>query len=402
VGIETVSKQTLGVGVNPAVKRSGKLVCSSSNFPAAEPGATPTPSYNSLKCSTSNLPEDNMIVSPSPLVSWHTGACMVESRKQLFLLTPLPKTKECSSRCPTSKVQLKTTSSLDQLDLPNLPVWKLTIADDDHPDPEQVVKVKEARTGTATPNVTATNKGSLEDRSPCTFSVQKNMRSLPRSCLRTALSSKQQIFSPIPEGSRKEGISSDGTTQGDSRSKACDDVSSSDEISKDLASRYDMKRSKACYDLSSSDEISKDLASRYDLYGFNQFSKNIHRRRETGDTLQWFLSPLKTCVLMDPSDDDKPNPTPATINMRGQQDIPDDKPVQTPALHCKALLATPWKGLESTNLKGRRAGETTLKKELWTRFEAVSTDELHFDKSLFQKIEGNRFMDMLEEEATLS
>jgi hypothetical protein len=327
---------------------------------------------------------------------------MVESRKQLFLLTPLPKTKECSSRCPTSKVQLKTTSSLDQLDLPNLPVWKLTIADDDHPDPEQVVKVKEARTGTATPNVTATNKGSLEDRSPCTFSVQKNMRSLPRSCLRTALSSKQQIFSPIPEGSRKEGISSDGTTQGDSRSKACDDVSSSDEISKDLASRYDMKRSKACYDLSSSDEISKDLASRYDLYGFNQFSKNIHRRRETGDTLQWFLSPLKTCVLMDPSDDDKPNPTPATINMRGQQDIPDDKPVQTPALHCKALLATPWKGLESTNLKGRRAGETTLKKELWTRFEAVSTDELHFDKSLFQKIERNRFMDMLEEEATLS
>jgi hypothetical protein len=399
VRIEIVSKQTLGVGVDPAVKRSGKLVCSSSNFPAAEPVATPTPSCNSLKCSTSNLPEDDMIVSPSPLVSWRTESCMVESGKQLFLLTPLPKTKECSSRCPTSKVQLKTTSSLD---LPNLPVWKLTIADDDHPDPEQVVKVKEARTGTVTPNVTTTIKGSLEDRSPCTFSVQKNMRSLPRPCLRTALSSKQQIFSPIPEGSRKEDISSDGTTQGDSRSKACDDPSSSDEISKDLASRYDMKHSKACGDLSSSDEISKDLASRYDLYGLNQFSKNIHWRRETDNTLQWFLSPLKTCVLMDPSDDDKRNPTPATINMRGQQDIPDDKPVQTPALHCKALLATPWKGLESTNLKGRRAGETTLKKELWNRFEAVSTDELHFDKSLFQKIEGKCFLDMLEEEASLS
>jgi hypothetical protein len=372
--IETDSKQTLGVDSNPAVERSGKLVCSSSKFPAAEPVATP--SCNLLKCSNSNLPEDDMIVSPSPLVSWHTGACMVESRKQLFLLTPLPKTKECKSRCPTSKVQLKTASSMDQLDLPSLPVWKLTIAADDHPDPEQGVKVKEPRTGTVmTPNVITTNKGSLEDRSPCTFSVQKNMGSLPCSCLKTALSRKQRMFSPIHEGSRKEDISSDGTAQGDNRTKACDD-------------------------LSSSDEISKDLASRYDLYGFNQFSKNTHRRRETDDTLQWFLSPLKTCVLMDPSDDGKPIPTPATINMRGQQDVPDGKPLQTPALHSKALLATPWKGLESTNLKGRRAGETTLKKELWTRFEAVSTDELHFDKSLFQKIEGKCFLDMLEEEAS--
>lgn len=224
-----------------------------------------------------------------------------------------------------------------------------------------------------TPYVTTTNKGSLDDRSPRMFSDQKYMRSLPRSCLKTALSNKQQLFSPIPECPRREDFSSDGTTQGDKHSKACDD-------------------------LSSSDEISKDLASRYDLYGLNHFS-DTPRRRETDDTFQWFLSPPKTCVLMNPSDDDKtiPIPTPATMNMRGQQDIADGKPVQTPALHSKALLATPWKGLESTNLKGRRAGETTLKRELWNRFEAVSTDELHFDMSLFQKIEGKRFLDMLEE-----
>ncbi|GJM89553.1 hypothetical protein PR202_ga05757 [Eleusine coracana subsp. coracana] len=292
-----IVSQTQGMSSNPAAKRKGKLVSSSSNFPAAEPVATPSCNLN---CSKSNLPDDDMIVSPSPLVSWRTGACMVESGKQLFLLTPLPKQKECSSRCPTLKTQLNTASSLDQLDLPSLPVWKLTIADDDHPDPEQVMKVKEARTDTSTPDVNTKIKDSLEYRSPCTFSVQKNMRSVPRSCLKTALSSKQQLFSPIPEDSRKEDMSSDGMTQGDKRSKACDDLSSSDEISKDLASS-------------------------------------------------------------------------------------------------KALLVTPWKGLESTNLKGRRAGETTLKKELWNRFEAVSTGELHFDKSLFQKIEGKRFLDMLEE-----
>ncbi|GJN15039.1 hypothetical protein PR202_gb01925 [Eleusine coracana subsp. coracana] len=318
------SLKTQGMSSNPAAKRKGKLVSSCSNIPAAESVATPS---CNLSC-------------------------------------------KCSSRCPTSKAQLKTASSLDQLDLPSLPVWKLTIADDDHPDPEQVMKVKEARTDTSTPDVNSKIKGSLKYRSPCTFSVQKNMRSVPRSCLKTALSSKQQLFSPIPEDSRKEDMSSDGITQGNNRSKACDDFSSSD-------------------------EISKDLASRYDLYGLNHLSSNTDRRRETDDTLQWFLSPLKTCVLMNPSDDDKTNPTPA--NMKGQQDFPDGKPVQTPALHSKALLVTPWKGLESTNLKGRKAGETTLKKELWNRFEAVSTGELHFDKSLFQKIEGKRFLDMLEE-----
>jgi hypothetical protein len=63
----------------------------------------------------------------------------------------------------------------------------------------------------------------------------------------------------------------------------------------------------------------------------------------------------------------------------------------------KALFGTPWKGLESTNLKGRQAGETTLKKELWTRFEAATTSELQFDKSLFQKMDGKCFLDMLEE-----
>ncbi|XP_062231970.1 uncharacterized protein LOC133929288 [Phragmites australis] len=422
VKVENVSKHTLGTCSNSAAKGYEKLICSSSNL--LDPVATP--SCNLLNCSSSNLPEADMIVSPSPLVSWRTGACMVESGKQLFLLTPLPKTKACSLRCPTSKTQVKTTSSMDQRNLPSLPVWKLTISDDDHPDLEQGVKVNEARTGTVTPHVTTANKGSLVDRlrSPCTFSIQKSTRALPDSCLNTSLSSKQQLFSPILEGSRKEDAVSDGPTQGD-------------------------KRSETCEDLSSSDEVSKDLASRYDLYGFNRSTKNTHRRREADDTLQWFLSPLKTCVLLDPSDD-KPIPTPAGNNKKGKQDVSDDdKTIQTPAAHSKALLGTPWKGLESTNLKGRRAGETTLKKELgtpwnglestnlkggqagettlkkvlgtpwkglestnlkgrqagettlkkelWTRFEAVSTNELHFDKSVFQKTDGRRFLDMLEE-----
>ena len=219
------------------------------------------------------------------------------------------------------------------------------------------------------------------------FSIQKSRRALPSPCLTTAL---RNVFSPISEGSSKDGILSAGPAESDKPSAASDDTLSDE----------------------------KDLASRYpDLYGFNLPTGDVRRRRETDEALDWFLSPLKTCVLMDPSPtDDKPIPVPVPAKdnkslidspwkglesnkLKGRQELSDDNPIQTPAVHSKALLGTPWKGLESTNLKGRHAGETTLKKELWTRFEAVSTDDLHFDKSVFQKSDGRRFIDMLEEES---
>ncbi|PNT70837.1 uncharacterized protein LOC100838385 isoform X2 [Brachypodium distachyon] len=405
---EDVSKHTVGTCSVSAAKGNGKLFPRNSMLPYAVPAMTPS---HNLVCSNSNLPEDDLIVSPSPLVSWRPGSCMVESGKQLFLLTPLPKTKACSSRCPSSsKTELKATAGMDELNLPNLPVWKLTISDDNRPDLEQSVQVKEARVGVATPHLTSAKKGSSEDRlfSPFSFSIQKSRRALPSPCLKTALPGKKHVFSPISEGSTKEDILSSGPTDSNKPSGGSDDMLSDE----------------------------KDLATRYpDLYGFNQPTANTCRRREADVALDWFLSPLKTCVLMDPSPtDDKPIPTPArhdnklegrqelsddslvqtsavhskaligtpwrgleNKSPKGGQGLPDDKPIQTPAVNSKALLGTPWKGLESTNLKGRHAGETTLKRELWTRFEAVSTNELHFDKSLFQKSNGRSFIDMLEE-----
>ncbi|KAL5202339.1 hypothetical protein ABZP36_013291 [Zizania latifolia] len=377
-----------------------------------------------LLCSSSNLQDPDLIVSPSPLVSWRAGSCMVESGKQLFLLTPLPKTKACASRCPkSSTTPLKTIASVDDLKLPNIPVLKLTISDDDRPDLERSMKVNEAKTGLMTPHFIKAKKGSSQISlfSPFSFSVQKSGGALPSPCLRTALSCKQQRFSPISEGSKKEDILSTGPTQSGKPFEASGDTLS--------------------------DEISKDLASRYpDFHGFNQSTITTYRRREADDTLDWFLSPLKTCVLMDPSDDkfvpsparddksfinapwkglendnlqttkefpdDKPIQTPSVYskallgtpwrglesdNLKKTQGISDDTPIQTPVVHNRALLGTPWKDMEGSNLNGRQAGETTLKKELWTRFEAVSTNELHFDISVFQRSDGRRFVDILEE-----
>ncbi|KAG8086184.1 hypothetical protein GUJ93_ZPchr0010g7549 [Zizania palustris] len=382
-----------------------------------------TKGNDKVLCS-SNLHDPDLIVSPSPLVSWRAGPCMADVGKQLFLLTPLAKTKACTSRCPkSSTTQLKTTASMDELNLPNIPVLRLTISDDDRPDLERSMKVNEAKTGLMTPHFIKAKKGSSEISlfSPFSFSVQKSGRALPSPCLRTALSCKQQRFSPILEGSKKEDILSTGPTQSSKPSETSGGMLS--------------------------DEISKDLASRYpDFYGFNQSTITTYRRREADDTLDWFLSPLKTCVLMDPSDD-KPISSPArddksfinapwkglerdNHNLQTTKEFSDEKPIQTPSVYSKkALLGTPWKALESdnlqktqgisddkpiqtpvvhsralfgtpfesTNLKGRRAGETTLKKELWTRFEAVSSNELHFDNSVFQRSDGRHFLDILEE-----
>lgn len=56
-----------------------------------------------------------------------------------------------------------------------------------------------------------------------------------------------------------------------------------------------------------------------------------------------------------------------------------------------------WKEPESTFRTGKRPGENTLKKELWTRFEAASTFGAHYNASAIQRTPQKGFLDMLEE-----
>lgn len=46
---------------------------------------------------------------------------------------------------------------------------------------------------------------------------------------------------------------------------------------------------------------------------------------------------------------------------------------------------------------GKRPGESTLKKELWTKFEAVSTFGLRYNASAVQRTARKGFLDMLDE-----
>lgn len=56
-----------------------------------------------------------------------------------------------------------------------------------------------------------------------------------------------------------------------------------------------------------------------------------------------------------------------------------------------------WKEPGSTVRTGKRPGENTLKKELWTKFEAATTSGLCFGEPDCQKAGNKGFLDLLEE-----
>lgn len=63
-----------------------------------------------------------------------------------------------------------------------------------------------------------------------------------------------------------------------------------------------------------------------------------------------------------------------------------------------SIDSTPmWKEPESTIHRGKRPGENTLKKELWTRFEAASTHGLRFNASVPENTASKGFLDLLDE-----
>ena len=56
-----------------------------------------------------------------------------------------------------------------------------------------------------------------------------------------------------------------------------------------------------------------------------------------------------------------------------------------------------WEEPESTVRTGKRPGENTLKKELWTKFEAASSYGLRSNVSALQRTAQKGFLDLLDE-----
>lgn len=56
-----------------------------------------------------------------------------------------------------------------------------------------------------------------------------------------------------------------------------------------------------------------------------------------------------------------------------------------------------WEESGSTIQEGRHPGENTLKKELWTKFDAASTDAIRYNASVLRETTHKGFLDRLDE-----
>ncbi|RZR86951.1 hypothetical protein BHM03_00014246 [Ensete ventricosum] len=284
--------------------------------------------------SSRNEPELNLIVSSSPLVSWRAGTCTVDCGRQLFLLTPLPKGKPSVSKCPgSSKYMAGVFTEKEQSGRRKLPPFPVNVGNACR-DLIERVEEKHEQTGLLNAHSFGQMSGTLDSgsASPLSLPNQNNRENETTSCLPKS----SGMLDPIIEPSQQDGLPEDDNDA----------------------------------------EVSDSLSTKYqELFGMQAAPVFMSRRKEVDGTLNWFLSPPKTCILLEPSDE-KPLPTPANNQLS---------------------LATPiWKNLDSTH-EGKLPGEATLKRELWTRFEAASSNHLHLDVSVFQDTSRKGFLDMLEE-----
>ncbi|CAI9281080.1 unnamed protein product [Lactuca saligna] len=268
----------------------------------------PSPSINKPLENQESYKLDFM-VSPSPLVSWH-AECTQEGGRSLFMLTPLPKPSAFTSKLKkSSKSVFKNITN----DLP--------VATSEFSSPEKVLKRENA-----------TNN----DNNSIIVSTPYLKMSPPKSCI---------LLEPASEhckktnGSVKNGIIGGGDSE----------ASSSSSISQGYG----------------------HLGLKYpELFGIKHGDKMGNSRKAVEASPNWCISPPKTCVLLEPSDDDKVVIKDVEINFHK----PLDKGVVDSTPMCKDL--------DTTVLRGKRVGENTLKKELWMRFEAATAHELRFKASV--------------------
>ncbi|KAI3945299.1 hypothetical protein MKX01_035060 [Papaver californicum] len=372
-----------------------------------------TPTVYKESNDVSDSPEQldlDSLVSPSPLVSWHAEHT-VENGRQLFLLTPLPKSKALSSmRCRSSTTTLvfERFTSLDAppntiLGLPSLRTISADTSDDlleggvveIKPAPKKVVGTFNEKESAAGSGFISTPKIYNRNKSTFLVTTPRLKVSPPKSCV---------LLEPISESFHHNFNNNRKLTPFPVRRE----MSSPSETSE-----------------SSSSFIFESLALKSpEHFGIKQTnSKSGLWRKEVEASLDtWLMSPPKSCVLMEPSI--------KKVAMKGTGvDLSNIGPVPDERLSCAAAPAarkqgpqwaseantkdlneeppnantlhvesTPmWKEPNSIICTGKRRGENTLKRELWTRFEAASSNVLHFDLSDFPETPAKGFLDRLEE-----
>ncbi|XP_062087570.1 uncharacterized protein LOC133794365 [Humulus lupulus] len=346
----------------------------------------------------------NLLISPSPLVSWRAD-CTIDRGRQMFLLTPLPISKSLSSKHPDPpKSILNRVTSDTPMKIPALNSVSIAKTHDLHeevdlkPTPGKPTDLAESKTSSTLKGRSDSPQMLLKGNCAAVVMTPCLKRSPPKSCV---------LLKAITQSSHAGRFEARKSTPFPVGLKNYSDSESS-----------------------SGSEASEGLAYKYpELLGIQHIYKSAVKKKYVEDSPDWFGSPPKTCVLLEPCDDqvfkndtagatttyttnchltlpqtgrDRNNQTNVT-NLKGVDSHDVGQQAKTTRLReslgrkFSLVESTPtWKEPQSTSKRGKRPGENTLKKELWTKFEAASTSTnvIRFNVCATSR---NGFLDRLEE-----
>ncbi|XP_065867332.1 uncharacterized protein [Euphorbia lathyris] len=337
----------------------------------------------------------NSLISPSPLVSWRAEGNIGRGR-QLFLLTPLSLSKTLSSkRRNLYKSAHESIVSNPAVEIPSFLAVSSDVNDDS---PEGIAINPTPNKPSASVVKKAKTAQNFKSVSSPTFSRNDNPIFVTTPCLKMSPPKSCLVLEPISVTSHKgKAIARKSTPFPVGIHTQNSESSSGSEDSDGLALKYP------------------------ELLGIQWAYKSRMGKKDLEASPNWSFSPPKTCVLLEPSDE-KPLDSSVTDN-----DLPISVPVfnqkkelilseecndqggsnqikkpcgkeTTGGNYLTLIESTPaWKEPESSMRIGKRPGENTLKKELWTKFEAASAYAFHLDVSAFPKTAQKGFLDMLDE-----
>ncbi|XP_011651485.1 uncharacterized protein LOC105434902 isoform X2 [Cucumis sativus] len=339
------------------------------------------------------------LVSPSPLVSWRAG-CNIERGRQMFLLTPLPISKSFSSKHVAKSVLngmksgiLKSTQPcfIACGDLNENPlecnVIEPSVVKPSGPDlstlGENLLECNGTEASVVGSNLVEgnglepsgaepsgsdlTQAGIIHQRgfaSPPLLSKKNCSMLIMTPCFKMSPPKSCVLLEPISESSHK------------------------DKKRFYKATPFPV----GVHDCSSGSDASDGLALKYpELLGIQQAHKTGIRKKVEASP-DWYMSPPKTCVLLEPSDSHSVKSATSSGCHEANKSFSHQVGVSLPHIDNTPML----KGCESVFRVGKFAGEETLKKELWMKFEAASANPFPCDKAL-QKTSKKGFLDLLDE-----
>ncbi|CAI9757638.1 unnamed protein product [Fraxinus pennsylvanica] len=326
------------------------------------------------------------LISPSPLVSWRTD-CNTEGGRQLFLLTPLPQPRAFSAKCQASSKSAFENLTSDAIAYPSFLSHKVGRAE---PTSIQVLDSEMTKTGCNFECECASP--AKISRMNCSMLVMTPSLKVspPKSCI---------LLEPASEFSKRD----------------------NQRVQRSTPFPIGVQNSSASADSeSSSSPKSHNLAFKYpELIGIKLAHNFGNRTKGVEELPNLIMSPPKTCVIMEPPDDK------LLTNISSKC-----LPPKTPSVHSRQALLSSMKEInhqdghypagkicqkevgsrleiaestpvvkepESSILVRRHPGENTLKKELWTKFEAASTHGIRFNMDVHQKTAEKGFLDRLDE-----